>query len=140
MNVGAIKDLYEQNGFFWNRSLQQIAVIYGFTEHPYKRRHSGRQGIISFDVTLWLEQGPSFWAFEDMSVTLGGEVVPIAREEPESDGLLWAITRHDRLFAIHEATIYTIGDEGETWETQLPRILRGEAVYEFAYRWYPKDY
>lgn len=140
MNIGTIKDLYQNNSFFWCDSLEQIALIYGFTEQTYKRRHSGRQGIISFDVTWWLEQGPSFWAFEDISITVGEEVAPIAREEPESDGLLWVITRQDRLFAIHEATIYTIGDESETWETQLPRILRGEATYQFAYRWYPKNY
>ena len=140
MDIRTIKDLYQANSFFWCDSLEQIALIYGFTEQPYKRRHSGRQGIISFDVTWWLEQGPSCWAFEYLSDALNEEVAPIAWETPESDGLLWAITRQDRLYAIHEATTYAIGDENETWETQLPRILRGEATYQFAYRWYPKNY
>ncbi|MBL9142441.1 MAG: hypothetical protein JNM99_02060 [Verrucomicrobiaceae bacterium] len=140
MNLEAIKNLYEQNGFFWSPSLQEIALKYGFADHPFVHYPSGDLDIISFDVTWWLEQGPSHWAFEYLSDALSEEVAPIARETPESDGVLWAITKRDRLYAIHEATTYAIGDENETWETQLPRIFRGEATYEFAYRWYPKNY
>ena len=140
MNLEAIKNLYEENGFFWSPSLQDIALKYGFKDQPFVHYPSGDVDTISFDVTWWLEQGPSCWAFEYLSDALSEEVAPIAWETPESDGLLWAITRRDRLYAIHEATTYAIGDESETWQTQLPRVFRGEATYEFAYRWYPKSY
>jgi hypothetical protein len=140
MNLEAIKNLYEENGFFWSPSLHEIVLKYGFKDQPFVHYPSGDVDTISFDVTWWLEQGRSHWAFEEMYDTLSEEVAPIARETPESDGLLWFISKRDRLFAIHEGMIFSIGGDSETWETQLPRLFRGEATYEFAYRWYPKNY
>lgn len=140
MNLEAIKNLYEENGFFWSPSLQEIALKYAFTDHPFVHYPSGEVDTISFDVTWWLTKGPASGALREVSEAIGKDVAPVARETPQSDGLLWVITRDDRLFAIHEGMAFTIGDENETWERQLPRIFRGETKYEFAYRWYPKNY
>lgn len=94
---------------------------------PYLRSISGTVENLCFDVSIWINLGKKDCAaFENTEAVIQEEVVPVAEENPESDGILWMLTKSGKLYGYHDFAVYRMGDPDDDWRTALNKLIQGE--------------
>jgi hypothetical protein len=128
-----MKDLsshYVEKGFFWSRDLELLLIEFGDKTLPFLHPVSKTIEKLSFDISRWIAREKSDYAtFENIEAVIKEEVVPIAEENPESDGILWTLTKSGKLYGYHDFAVYRMGDPDDDWRTALNKLIKGEAPF-----------
>lgn len=133
MNLEAIKNLYEKNGFFWNAQLEALQTTYGGRDFTFCRKGQAVERVIRFDVSWCIELGRhgDVGMYDHIIYAIGEECAPVAEEDPVSYGIMWLLTVSGKLVGYHDFCIYRIGDPQESlvwwhFSTPLRRDCQGD--------------
>ena len=134
MNVEAIKDLYQKNGFLWNEQLEALQITYGGRDFTFYREGLPGERILRFDVSWCIELGRSgdVGMYDHIVFAIGEDCAPVAEEDPGSYGIMWSLTASGKLVGYHDFSIYRIDDPDESWSGAIAALLAGRKAIEAA--------